>query len=444
MNWNRFFYGPIVAARPFLLIKSLLSILAFDCWINLLPQAGRYSIGGFNTAHFAILDRWIAEPTPRLYGAVIMLTGVLSLASVIGRVHRFTIALITLLFTFAWTMSLLDSSPLHYLVSLILFCFCFWKPTTASELSRPQGNVRMESCWPYVLFTVSLAIAYAYAAAWRLYFRIADPTSLRLIAPPTKIDSLLGVLKRIGLGSENVTNILPYILIALLTLSAAGYFFASPRDRDGSTRLSFIWPWLALAPISVHVFAYKMDLHLGWSLAYACAFALVTFLPARTVDELSRWFSGPLRSLSARVDRTVLSLPETQSNLLTLLAGVVAAVLSLVVGWTLGLPGSFITGAIVALVIAALTLRQWIGDAPWWRGWIVSLGLAIVVLGGTAAVGTTRFDYYRFSAVDHSQRGEYETALELYEKANRYAPAGEDRKAQEERVRRLLNAQRKN
>ena len=52
-----------------------------------------------------------------------------------------------------------------------------------------------------------------------------------------------------------------------------------------------------------------------------------------------------------------------------------------------------------------------------------------------------RFDYYRYAAGDYRRRGDYQTALTLYEKANRYAPEGEDRKERIQEMRRKVKQQ---
>jgi len=53
---------------------------------------------------------------------------------------------------------------------------------------------------------------------------------------------------------------------------------------------------------------------------------------------------------------------------------------------------------------------------------------------------TWRFDYYRRSAGELSNMGEYGAALDAYEKAELYAPAGRSRRTKIEALRRRLRA----
>ena len=127
--FDRFFFTPVAPVRPYLLLRLLLLVLAFDCWVDLIPHAGRYGVGEFNVAHFAVLD-WLPTPTPGLYIGLLLLTGWLALVMAM-RPARAGLAVLFGLYTYGWAMSMLDSYQHHYLISLLLFS-CIWFPTPAA------------------------------------------------------------------------------------------------------------------------------------------------------------------------------------------------------------------------------------------------------------------------------------------------------------------------
>src|SRR5262249_11362153 len=48
--WSRYWFGPIAAIRPFLLMRGFLLLVAFDTWCQMIAHGARYGIGGFNVA----------------------------------------------------------------------------------------------------------------------------------------------------------------------------------------------------------------------------------------------------------------------------------------------------------------------------------------------------------------------------------------------------------
>ena len=54
--WDRYWFGPVAAVRPYVLERAVLFLLALDSWVQFVPHGGRYGAGGFNVAHFLWLD----------------------------------------------------------------------------------------------------------------------------------------------------------------------------------------------------------------------------------------------------------------------------------------------------------------------------------------------------------------------------------------------------
>lgn len=136
-----FFFGGLDPVRPFLLLRATLVLLAFDCWIDLIPHGGRYGVGGFNIAHFAILDL-LPVPTPAVYVGGLLMTGILALVMAV-RPWRPGLGALFALYTYGWASSMLDSYQHHYLLSLVLFSFAFFPtPTGTVLLGAPQRGDR--------------------------------------------------------------------------------------------------------------------------------------------------------------------------------------------------------------------------------------------------------------------------------------------------------------
>ncbi|MBW2211452.1 MAG: hypothetical protein JRG67_10470 [Deltaproteobacteria bacterium] len=128
---ERYWFGDVALARPYLLLRFVLALLAFDTWLNMMPQGAKYGVGAFNVAHFPWFDTFI--PSSAFYLGVLAFTGVLALSQALYRPHRIAIVLVAAGYTLGWSCSLLDSVPYHYLLTLYLVCFVFFPMLSARE-----------------------------------------------------------------------------------------------------------------------------------------------------------------------------------------------------------------------------------------------------------------------------------------------------------------------
>ncbi|MCG8555303.1 MAG: hypothetical protein MJD61_08450 [Proteobacteria bacterium] len=135
--WNRHWYGSVAALRPYLLRKGILILLAFDTWVLMVRHAGRYGAGGFNVAHFGWLDALHPVPTPDWYVGMLTLSAFLALAMALA--GETTVGMLGLfaLYTYSWSMSMLDSYQHHYLLSLMLLCLALFPRIGAEGLLSP-------------------------------------------------------------------------------------------------------------------------------------------------------------------------------------------------------------------------------------------------------------------------------------------------------------------
>ena len=141
---ERYFFGGVDPIRPWLLLRLLLVVLAFDCWIDLVAHGGRYGFNDFNVAHFAVLDWVLPTPSAGLYVGVVLLTGLLAMVEAITRPTRIGVALVFATYTYAWLMSMLDSYQHHYLISVLLFSCIFFPMPTGGQIFRRARPTRTE------------------------------------------------------------------------------------------------------------------------------------------------------------------------------------------------------------------------------------------------------------------------------------------------------------
>lgn len=152
---ERYVFGPVDAVRPWLLLRGLLLVLAFDCWLDLVPHGGRYGFGGFNVAHFALLDRLLPAPTAGTYVATVLLTGLLAFVMAITRPTRLGVAGVCALYSYGWLMSMLDSYQHHYLLTLLLISATFFPALCSEEVFAGAAPERSRA-WGGALFGFAL------------------------------------------------------------------------------------------------------------------------------------------------------------------------------------------------------------------------------------------------------------------------------------------------
>lgn len=450
---ERYFFGDVDAIRPYLLQRGILLLLAFDSWLDLLPHGGRYGAGGFNVAHFGWLDAIAPTPTPGLYSGLIILVGLLALTQALIRPSKLMLFILCGLFTYGWSMSMLDSYQHHYLLSLVLFCVAFFPRLTSADLwpnpaERSAGGkqsadgeqsvgLRTISAWPYVLLGCTLSIVYLFTAVTKTSPDWREGSPLANLGRTALFQDLQSYFGDLGWSADVFWTRVATSTVLLQLGIFAGYLLASTQDRTERPWLRFlVWPW-ALLPLSFHAAVEQMDLQIGWFSAYVIVAAAVFFLPARLLRAITfslTWL--PRRSLDALSRWLENDEPESQSVSIGL-ALAVALVTALIVGAT-DLPGSVGASLVFAILIAAHGVRLAQRSTERLRAWLVGCALAGGCFWLALSQSEARFDYYRWMAGDLRRRQDYAGALEAYEKANRYAPPGKDRRAKEEEMRRRL------
>lgn len=436
---DRVVFGEVARARPYLLVRAVLLLLGLDCVVELLPHGGRYGVGGFNVAHFAILDRLLPIPTPSLYlGALFAVSG-LSFVSVVAGPRRPILALIALLYTAAWASSLLDAYQHHYLTSLLLVSM------TAMVGDEADGAF-VDSVGPspgYRSFIVTCALMYLFAAIAKLEPGFLSGEALARIAPPESIESIAFPLARLGLDTDETYAWLARAAIGVELASACALLLALRADRDG-TQAPLAIASLGVIPLSFHLVAGSLGLGIGWFGELMMTIVVIAFAPRPWVDRAA----AALRSLGDRaigiVNRDRFSRTVIGALLLVLGAAGLAS---------LDLPGVAL-GSVVVLataIVGAIARR----DVAFSKRLPLALGVAAIAIAcavshprlGVATsdgfvglpASTVRYDYYRFVAGDAYRRGEFELATIAYRRAARYAPDDDARVRTEAKIRRLTS-----
>ena len=372
---ERYWFGDIALARPYLVLRAVLTLLAFDIWLNMMPEGAKYGVDAFNVAHFAWLDGFL--PSSAFYLGVLAFTGVLALSQALYRPHRIAIVLVAAGYTLGWSCSLLDSIPYHYLLSLYLLCFVFFPMLSARAAFSRSDRAPRGSVAAYVLFCATTAIVYFYVAAW------------------------------------SAARGQPYWLPMACCIA---YLIVSMQDRAELPALRIVAPILVAAPVAFHVLAPQQ----GWLPVYMIAIALIVFLPAQWIHPIGRALTLPARRLvEERTEEDGIDERSSQVFYFSLVGLVVAPMVSMFVD----MPGVK-TGCTLTAIAMLFVMGRQLYFTPRWRPlWrVASLFGGCLALWITVTASSARFDYYREGALDADRRGDHDAAMMFHEKADRYAP----------------------
>lgn len=372
--WARYWFGDVALARPYLVLRFVLAALAFDLWLNMVPQASKYGAGGFNVAHFPVYGDFI--PGTSFYLGVLAFTGVLALSQALYRPHRIALGLVAVGYTLGWSCSLLDSLPHHYLLSLYLVCFTGFPMLSARAAFSRSPLPPRGSAWAYVLFCVTTAIVYFYAAAWG--------------------------------AADGRSYWLPMVC-------SAAYLVASIQDRSKNRAAHLAIPALLLAPVAYHATSSPLDAF-SWTML---GIAVFVFAPGQALHVVGRAVTFPARNWLQ--DDSHGGVDERAAKVFY--ASLIGLVAAPIVSMFVDLPGVKTGCALTAIAMLLVMGRQLYLTPryrPLWR--VASLIGASVALLVTMNMSSARFDFYRSAALDAERRGDHDVAATLRIKAERYQP----------------------
>jgi hypothetical protein len=437
--FERFFHSEHGASRAYLFSKVFLLMLALDTWMLMIGHAGRYGVAGFNVAHFAWLDAIQPTPTASSYVAVLVLTGLLSLVILLTGIRRSTVFALFVLYTFSWSMSMLDSYQHHYFVSLILLCFVFFPQTSALELRKQkQAKPLLRPGSGFSLLGATVTVVYTFTAIAKMDAQWLAGHTMRQISSAERVFApLADYAGSLGVEREHFWSLLATAVIPQELLLALCYLFAVHQDRLASRIPRVLCAVGFVLAVVLHVGAEAMGLQIGWFSYYMLLLACCFLLPLPVVDRLAIVFAWPARWLMQQTLDWEAESPPSKLASLGLAFG--CALLLMLVGKMIDLPGALPACALAGLALVIVTLLVTRAPQPHDpRRYAVATAIASAMMWLAIAVSPVRWDFYRYLGGDLNRRGEPEAALEAYLKGERYAPPGESRMKQIKELRRKL------
>jgi len=441
--WECYWFGPVAAIRPYLLMKAVLILLAFDMWLLRIKRGASFGVSEFNVAHFPWLDAIQPVPTSELYVGLVLSVGILALVLTFAGAVRWALVLLALGYTYTWAMGMIDLFQHHYFLSLVLFAFLFFPLSHATELYQhvppTKGNRRRAaknpnttrqsvSSWGYRLLGANMAIVYFYTAVTKL----SEPEFIQgeIVRRMTRNKPFLRAFE-MWLADFNIDPDLFYELAALGVIAleifiAIAYLLTVRLDESRSRWLQVVAWFGFIGAISFHGIGNELfaNLRIGWFSYYMIALACVYFLPASILWFVGGLMTWPVRSL---VDpQAKLPVTFTGKGVLDIGLAVVGwaiAVGAFFVGFHLDLPGGEAVGLLAAIGLASATIASFCLRR---QLEVMKYFLASALAGGFMWVAITqsmvRSDYYRYAGSFKRRQGDLDAAIKDLEKAVLYVP----------------------
>jgi hypothetical protein len=436
--WDRYWFGPVAAVRPYVLERTVLFLLALDVWMQFVPHGARYGAGDFNVAHFAWLDAVQPPPSPALYVGLMLIVGGLAWVIACTGGNRALRVLLVALYTYGWAMSRLDAYQHHYLLSLLLGAFVFFPDARAADAN--DGRTKQVSAWAFVLVAANVAIVYVFTATTKTEAGWASGAVLREVTRSSHwFQSMWSRLLTTGLRDDTSWELVARA-VALLQIVIAVAYVAVVRSGGGRARWARPLAWVALAAATgFHGSLLLFTIEIRWFSYYMIALAAAFFLPEVVLRAFVALATFPARTVAQSAERWR-SVPAGWQSL-AVVAG--AACIVALAGSYLDLPGATAAGFIGGGAIATMGLVGGLGNvAERVRCMAIAAAAGALVLGAVVHVWPIRFQYHLYAVADLQRRGEPAQVLAAYEKAEPYAPRGQSRQRQIEALRSRLGAHR--
>ena len=376
--WENYWFGPVAAIRPYLLMKAVLLLLAFDMWLLRITKGARYGVFEFNIAHFPWLDAIQPLPTPALFVGSVLSVGLLAMVCTLGGAFHWALVLLALSYTYTWSMSLLDSFQHHYFISLVLFAFVFFPLPHATELYQPRPPTEGEpplanenakqprksvSSWGYRLLGVNVAIVYLYTGITKMSeSEFLQGEILRRMTRENPFLRLLAMwFADFNIGPELFYQLAAWGVIAVQTFLAFAYVLTVSLDESRSRWLHVVAWFGFIGAVSFHGIGNELvlvaHLRIGWFSYYMIAFACVFFLPAPVLWLVGGLMTWPVRFLVKQLPKILATFAGKRVLDVGLaIVGLALAVGSLFIGFHLDLPGGEAVGLLAAIGGASPTL----------------------------------------------------------------------------------------
>ena len=441
--WECYWFGPVAAIRPYLLMKAMLPLLALDMWLLRLKNGAKYGVLEFNVAHFPWLDAIQPIPTPELFVGLVLSVGILALVCTFAGAVRWALVLLALGYTYTWAMSMLDLFQHHYFLTLVLFTFLFFPLSHATDLYRysqpsegepqraaenPNTTKRCVSSWGYRLLGANVAIVYFYTAI----SKITEPEFLQgdIVKRLTRDNPFFRSFE-VWFLDFNIDPDLFYQLAALGVIIlqiflAIAYLLTIRLDEDRSPWLQVVAWFGFIGAVSFHGIGneFVADMRIGWFSYYMIALACGYFLPASFLWAVGGLMTWPVRSLIEL--RAKLPATFTEKGVLhmgLMVGGLALGVGSFFLSFHLDLPGGEAVGLLAAFGLAGATIASFfLRRHLEVMKYILVTALAAGFMWVVITQSMVRFEYYQRAGEVKRIQGNLDAAIRDFEKAILYVP----------------------
>lgn len=436
--WDAAWFGPVLDLRVWVLHRVLLAVLALDAWVLMIERGGRYGAGGFNVAHFAWLDQVQPLPTAAFYVGLILTCGVLAMLLTLGVLGRLGLVSLTVLYTYAWAMSQLDSYQHHVFVSWVLLCLCFFPTLSTRDVFGDSAGAErcgQEICaWGFRLLAALTALLYFFTGISK-----AEPQWLsggvlkRINGSDGHLEVFREFVMGLGASEETFWTLGGYSVVVLQWVITGLWLSLLVWGESGGRWVRLGRFFGVLAALAFHLGAEILGLRIGWFSWYMLALTLIAFVPGRWLQSAG----VQLRRLVVVVDANLSPLTDGRARAPWVALCVCSAACFAALGPELDLPGTRTAALLWAGLVLAAAFWATLRGASL-RTWAVAAALTVSGLSVTMDASRVRYDYYRYVGGDATRRLELQSALDAYGRANTYAPQGEGRWAKADKVRAKL------
>lgn len=422
-------YHPL---RAFLLSRVTYLLLAGDVWLGMVQHAGRYGLGDFNVAHFALLDLVVPVRGPTLYVVLLLMSGSIALSLALFAQPRWLRAVLAASYSLAWMISIHDSYQHHYFLSwLLTWMVAFPAPSLSSATSADRSEG-----WGLPMTCITCAIVYTFTgiakseSAWRRGDVLrALAGGHEAIGP--ELAPVQDLLRGTGLPEGALWTGFAYATIALQWAIALGYLLAMRRDAAPSRWRTLLVSAGLLGALSFHLSAeWYGHFEIGVFSYYMIGLALTLLTPASFLKPIGRALAYIRERLLPWI--RILSGSEPPLRLIVLLVLVAA------VGAASPLPGALVASLLVAVIYALRLGGAWRSERSALRPLALQTAFSGLTLWLVLTQSSLSFDYYRRLAGELRHMGQPALALEYYREAEKYAPRGQSRAREIRRLERLL------
>ena len=281
----------------------------------------------------------------------------------------------------------------------------------------------------FPLLATTIGIMYTYTALAKLDWNWLEGHTIQTLSGSSSaMAPLLAAAGAFGLTQEQTWSAIAVTTIGVELAIAVGYLLAPVQDRGVHRWLrAYLWFAWALA-MALHIGIESIELRIGWFSFYMLALGCGYLLPLSVVDKLVTALTWPAQTASKRLSPK----PEpaqSAGSWLALLGGLATVALIGVVCEIVDFPGARPFGFTAMVGVAGVATWNTIrGQRSRLPGMFTAVGITALLLLIAVTSSSTRFDFYRRLGKDYSRQREIELAIEAYEKADNYAPAGESRR----------------